>query len=1029
MRLTTPILTLVLCAAAASPAPAQTTPRDDIWLTTWNGARIDRFGLQAGAFVPLPNAELYRRAPNGDVWFALAPFLRQFGKTDSEGRGTLLLAASGDVLDLAVDARGHAFLSIGLFGGQALVEERDPQGLPAGSFPLPGRGRALVVDETQRLWVGIENSLAAVIGWRDPGGPLTWISLPRSLGPIADLAADGRPGGSHVYALGATSPDLVEIDRLGNSQVVATLPVSSGTAMHGLEVAPDGSLLIASNQGVWRHDPATGTSTLVIAGAASSLVLDAQGELWANVDGTVAKIDVERRGTDVRVPNTTAAMRCDESSPYRLARIVAPDADFDADGFTNRAEIDAGTNPVDPSSTPRFDASTDRVRALASDVVEVRTRGDLGWGFVVFGAGKRTSPLTLPGILGTLVVDQLFGATLPIPVPGSTRFRVPAVASTVTTWAQICRLPLAAGAPALGELLAIRAEIGGQSIVRETFARDAQLDVDKSSGTWGGGDARPGRLGGVGRLGSFDPALGREVAPSVFEFDTVGHTFPPEVTLFGRIETVTDGVFEFTDFVVPTGVTVRFVGDRPAVLRVRGAVAIDGTLDVGGQDVAGAFDGVSPAPPVGTPPISTPGQPGSAGGPGGGRGGLGADACDGLGHAGGRFSGDRGEDLSAPLRSGYVGTVGGSGGHGGPLWPASGLRSDVVLGLFSVVSGMTASGGGGGGHIGAGGAGTALRTFTGLPSDLSAATSGGSSLRFLLPPPGVTSIEHFLVGGSGGGGGGSHPLMMTAQQVFGAAGVSGPNAWRAGAGGAGGGGALAIRAGRRVTIGSLGRVDARGGSAAEHTSSVLGPPAPGGGGSGGSILLQVDGAFTQGGTLDLSGGTGGRDLVTAFNGLQAESVGGDGAPGFVRLERTASSTTADLGTVLGPVLGASNVGTLTDADTWTGQVSRFYPASAGVPAAWQHYRLDAEIDGVTVTYSDDPRAFAPATGPGLPVQIWFQGATLDAQGRVLVPPGPWRAFVQDLDLDRANTFRFMVLYDRSVSQDVALENLTVTRRD
>jgi len=1027
-RILLPALLSAISVAGSDSPKAQASPSDDLWLTSRNGSRIDRFGLPTGTAAPLPNAALYRRSPNGDVWFALPPLLRQFGKTDSTGRGTLILAAPGDVRDLAVDGRGHAFLSIEPGSGQAAIEERDPTGMPLGGFSLPGRGRALAIDESQRLWIGVENTPAALIGWRDPGGVLNLVSLPRTLGQVADLAPDGRRGGSHVYAIGTASSEVIEIDRIGNARSITTLPLPVGTATHSLEVAPDGSVLVATDRGIWSHDPSTGTSQLVIAGDATSLCLDAKGALWASVNGRFAKIDVANRTADVRVPNTTAAMSCDESSPYRLARIVAPQADFDGDGFPNRVEVDAGANPVDPSSTPVFDCATDRVRAIARDDVEIRTRGDLGWGFVVFGASRRTSPLVLPGVLGSLAFDQLFGSTLPVPVPGRVQVHIPAVSSSVTTWLQVLRLPLSGGAPAFGELLAIRSEVGGQRLVRETFGQTGQLDQLRSSGTWSAGAARPGRLGGLGRLGSFDPALGREVAPSIFEFDTTGHVFPPEATLFGRTETVTDGVFEFTDFVLPAGVTVRFVGERPAVLRVRGEVRIDGTLDVRGGDVPTGFDGRSPTPPLGSPPISTPGQPGGDGGPGGGQGGSGADACEGLGTAGGRFAGGAGEDLVAPLRSAYFGTVTGTGGAGGPLWPSSGIRSNVVLGLFSAISGMTASGGGGGGHTAAGQDGAALRTFTGLPPDLAPPARGGRERGFLAPPPGVPSVEHFLVGGSGGGGGGSQPLMMSRTDVLGAAGQIEPQAWRAGAGGGGGGGALALRVGRSLTVGSAGILDTSGGDAAEFMSAADGPPAPGGGGSGGTLLLQVGGSIAQNGTIDLSGGRGGRNLVTAFNGLQAESTGGHGAPGFVRLERPVPSAASDLGTILGATPGPSSLGTLVDQDTWTGQVSRFYPASSGFAASWLHYRLDTEVDGVPVTYSDDPLAYRPAAGPGLPVQIWFQGATINAQGEVLVAPGPWRPFVQDLDLDRANTFRFMVLFDRSISQDVVLKDLTVTQQ-
>ena len=174
----------------------------------------------------------------------------------------------------------------------------------------------------------------------------------------------------------------------------------------------------------------------------------------------------------------------------------------------------------------------------------------------------------------------------------------------------------------------------------------------------------------------------------------------------------------------------------------------------------------------------------------------------------------------------------------------------------------------------------------------------------------------------------------------------------------------------------------------------------------------------------------------AFNGQPAESAGGDGGYGFVRLEDENVVGTGALGNVAGPPLGSDNFGLLRDRDSWTGMRSTWYP-SPGVNGEphWRNYVLRATVGGAPVVYSDLASIYNPAFGIGVPIQLYVQTAWIDAQGNPKSAPGPWRRFVGDdgplpgLNADRGNGFRFLVLFDRSVTRDLTLTGLSLSYRD
>jgi hypothetical protein len=655
--------------------------------------------------------------------------------------------------------------------------------------------------------------------------------------------------------------------------------------------------------------------------------------------------------------------------------------------------------------------------AIAAGPAQVQSLAALGLpGCTLYG----TSPSLVP--LGHL---DAFGAL------ATPRLAIPATINLLG--ASLVLQAASAGLGGIETSNAVVAVFGVRSpgAILETFANDAGLDREHSGGIWSGGNALGARFGGRGIHGEFDHRLGTLLpgTTNTFVFDTGNFTVPRARTLFGESDLqVSDGRFEFTSFVVPAGIRVLFRGPHPAVIRVLGAVRIDGELSVDGESPAANYVAGSTLPNV-----SVPGQLGALGGAGGGAGGKGADGCDGFGPQP-RFLAQSGQDAQPTANSGYLPLVFGSGGRGGALYPQSGQDSSVLFSYFAVISGMLAGGGGGGSFLAQGTAGTVLNSFINTqPLDLGPSSAPGTLVPFVAAPLGVSSLDHFLVGGAGGGGGGSQPLNMLVSEI-----TTGQRNWNAGAGGAGGGGALAFRVGHALAVGSNGVLAARGGGGVLSTNAAnpsFGCASPGGGGSGGSIVVQLEdlSLLSQLGTIDISGGPASQQTTTRVS-AQARSSGGAGGHGAVRLECAGPITTAALGTVLGPATPLPGfVGSLTagEGDARSACISRWRSSALTTAPRWLHYRVRALVRGTPVIFSDDPNAFAPANLDSLPLRIRFQGGLVDGNGELVGAPGPWRDFVNGdggragIQLDGATGFRFMLVFNRDVEQDLVIEDVDV----
>lgn len=557
-----------------------------------------------------------------------------------------------------------------------------------------------------------------------------------------------------------------------------------------------------------------------------------------------------------------------------------------------------------------------------------------------------------------------------------------------------------AAAPVLYRFVTESAPPDDQSVVEE-FDGDARLDFGSSSTTWINGAAFPGRLGGSGKHGEFNALNGADIGNNVrlWDMDLAGGFLIPAAQTLTRVdERVTDASFEFSKFHLPAGVTVRFAGARAPRIRVRGDVLIEGTIDLSGSG--------QPQVPTALAPV---GQPGSGGGPSAGRGGNGANQSNGTGG----FHGEDGQPVQVPSSHAYAGSAVGTGGKGALQYPSD---SSGVTHNFNTQNVQVPPGAGGGGFFAAGTAGRALNGPATPPAqpELGPDTPGGSAFQLFPLRSTDSSLEHFLIGGSGGGGGGGHIYAHRAGL---------PMIWKIGCGGTGGGGAIAIRAGGAIRIDTPLTADAiraRGGDPFNnYLHELQGPPGPAGGGSGGCVLLQSARSIVAQGVIDISGGLGVYIQPGTQVAQRVESRGGRGSPGFVRAEVPGTPSIGILQNVR-PATDPSMVGPLLDNDDRSGFLTLWYATRQIFSPRFIRYEVEADVDGVPVTFSDDPaRGVWAPIGAGTPIEILFQGGDVEPRdGSLVGTPGPWSTTVgtfqgqPGLTDDNVDGFRFTLIFNR-----------------
>ena len=339
-------------------------------------------------------------------------------------------------------------------------------------------------------------------------------------------------------------------------------------------------------------------------------------------------------------------------------------------------------------------------------------------------------------------------------------------------------------------------------------------------------------------------------------------------------------VWQFQNFSIPAGITVRVVGVNPAIIHVQNDVNISssGTLLVRGDGNAGvqSSDGIQGRALNSSSSTPIPGVVGGRGYAGAGDGGKSANskATGSIGQYGESGHSGFGSDTAAPQQG--QGVVGGpGGGHGN-------IRSTHPN---SSTTRATGTGGGGGGHATVGGTGGAVpgtgATLVSAPDGAGGSVYGDTNATMRTPLAGSG-------GGAGGANSGTHGSQWTQTS--------------AGSGGAGGGFVDISTLNGDIAI--SGTIDASGGRGGAGIGNTNLTPAwngsgGGGGGSGGGIrLLTPNNIVLAGATVTTSGGAGG----VGYAGTGATpNIAGAGGNGRIVME--ANSILGLAGSTVIPTLG------------------------------------------------------------------------------------------------------------------------------
>ena len=554
-------------------------------------------------------------------------------------------------------------------------------------------------------------------------------------------------------------------------------------------------------------------------------------------------------------------------------------------------------------------------------------------------------------------------------------------------------------------------------ILREFFDTTERFDASRSSGAWrGDGGVAQGLGGGTGKHGDLIVRSGETVI-----VDTAQYFVPPEDSLTGQAETVTDGVFEFSTILVERDGVLRFLGPHIAQVYAAGAT-VQGQLLASGESAPAHLGLNNPCSSAGLEPPNETGLGGAGGrgGPGAGDGGRGGDDPRPIGMPPGGLP-----RTMAPVSPdgrdglGSLGQPGAAMGAGGAslAFPATTISTDPELRLAGVIlepfldfSRQLAGGGGGGSYFTAGMPGDQGETDPNLGGQ------PGLPGHVTLPDP---QIPRSMPGGAGGGGAGTHPYNTNRNQLgecpsydpkptLGSQPII--EVWNSGTGGGGGGGVLILQVGNELDLRS-GEIAARGGHGGDSVGMQGSFSATGGGGSGGAVRIQTTRLNSNAlSFLDVRGGLGGQ---TTFR-----TSGGQGGDGVMRLS-------SRVGSMQGGFL-PTNAMTMDpylehEAHEYSRVASTWY-AAQGMPfVAWTDFEClythgAPGMPQITAALRNEDLVINGGTWPSFPdapFNILFQGARSDSENQPL--PGTSSTWVNDPALlpEHCNLIRFTIVFHRT----------------
>lgn len=223
---------------------------------------------------------------------------------------------------------------------------------------------------------------------------------------------------SHIWVIGDSSGDLVELDAAGNTLHIYP---SGATSASGLTFDLSGNIWVCSSAGALVNIDSTNgnvINTFTLSPGAIALATDSQGRVLATTRVTFSGVGppCEVRRIDpatgsVEVPGYLHFASFDGSgtqsaisTPFQYSLVVDPIGDLDGDGEVNYVEITGGTSPIDAASTSTFRVETFGTTAIGnSPTVAVQASATTLW---VLGYSLGLIPPTpVPGFNGQLVID------------------------------------------------------------------------------------------------------------------------------------------------------------------------------------------------------------------------------------------------------------------------------------------------------------------------------------------------------------------------------------------------------------------------------------------------------------------------------------------------------------------------------------------------------------------------------------------------------------------------------------------------
>ncbi|HEX5052510.1 MAG TPA: hypothetical protein VFZ65_12105 [Planctomycetota bacterium] len=347
-------------------------------------------------------------APDGKVW--VVRFIQgTFDIYDpATGSITPVTSQNGSPFQIAFDAQGHAWIT----GGTG-VQEFDAAGNFVQSIVLPVTAPlGITIDADGNKWIAHRTTPASV-SRIDSGGVVTnfpFVGTTTML-PVTTVADfRGLLTSSHIWVIGDSSGDLVELDAAGNTLHIYP---SGVTSLSGLTFDLGGNIWVCSSAGALIHiDASTGNviNNFSLPLGALALATDSEGRVLATTRVTFSGVGppCEVRRIDpatgaIEVPGylqysgfNGSGTQSAISTPFQYSLVVNPFGDLDGDGEVNYVEITGGTSPIDAVSTSTF---------------RVETFGNTGIGNAATVA-VQASPVTL------WVLGYSLGLIPPTPVPG-----------------------------------------------------------------------------------------------------------------------------------------------------------------------------------------------------------------------------------------------------------------------------------------------------------------------------------------------------------------------------------------------------------------------------------------------------------------------------------------------------------------------------------------------------------------------------------------------------------------------------------